>query len=121
MRRRADECAQLVGVANNQTSVLDPEPKFGMSDCRPVPFVRFAPLSVSTLRPGRGLLCRRRLSLLLTLDRHQHLLLTRRPFTRLPGRLFRRLGLLSGTSADTPPQRFHQVDDILAARALLRP
>jgi hypothetical protein len=33
-----------VGVANNQTSVLHPEPKFGMSHCRPVPSVRFAPL-----------------------------------------------------------------------------
>jgi len=35
---------RLVGVANNQTSVLHPEPKFGTSDCRPVPSVRFAPL-----------------------------------------------------------------------------
>ena len=47
---------RLVGVANNQTSVLHPEPKFGMSDCRPVPSVRFAPLvsvtrvSVETMR-----------------------------------------------------------------------
>jgi hypothetical protein len=35
---------------------------------------------------------------------------------------FRRLGLgVSGTSADAAPQRLHQIDDVLAARSLLRP
>src|SRR5260370_42198992 len=111
MRRRADECAQLVGVANNQTSVLHPEPKFGMSDWRPVPSVRFAPLSGSTLRPGRPLTSRGLLRWLLASDRHQHFLLTTGDFAPLHCGL---RVLLRLCSTDALPQRIHEVHHVLA-------
>src|SRR6185437_12950874 len=76
-------------------------------------------LSGPTLGLGRRFL-RRYLRRLLALDRHQHLLLTRRCLARLLGRLFWRPGLgLSGSAPDAPPQRFHQIDDVLALRSFL--
>src|SRR5262249_31535807 len=56
---------------------------------------------------------------LLAGDRHQHFLLPARCLARFLGRLLRHLRLGCHTP-DAPPQRLHEVDDILAARPLLR-
>jgi hypothetical protein len=80
-----------------------------------LPMAQF--LSGFPLRPGCRLL-RRRLLGLLALDRHQHLLLPGRRLARLLGGLgrFRRHGLLT----HAPPQRLHQIDDVLSLGTLLR-